>query len=195
MQQVVNPIPFYRDRQGNPLAGKLYVGESGKDPETFPLDVFWDAALTQPATQPLSVVGGYVRRSSAVAPIFVAESDYSFRTKEADGDEVIYVASSVQAGTAAQPLDADLTAISALTTTAYGRNLLTLANQAALVAATGLSSGLPTTGGTVTGDITRSGEGKHLYLSGDSGVTSGEVHVIDFGAAKPTTGIVFERAS
>lgn len=37
-------------------------------------------------------------------------------------------------GAGFQPLDADLTAIAALTTTAYGRALLTLANQAALVA-------------------------------------------------------------
>lgn len=36
-------------------------------------------------------------------------------------------------GAGFQPIDADLTAISALSTTAYGRALLTLANQAALV--------------------------------------------------------------
>jgi len=35
----------------------------------------------------------------------------------------------------AQPIDSDLTAIAALSTTSYGRNLLTLANQAALQAA------------------------------------------------------------
>ena len=38
---------------------------------------------------------------------------------------------------ASQPLDSDLTAIAALTTTAYGRALLELANQAALLAAVG----------------------------------------------------------
>ncbi len=50
---------------------------------------------------------------------------------------------------ASQPLDSDLTAIAALTTTAYGRNLLILANQAALtagiaVATTGLSGAMST---------------------------------------------------
>jgi hypothetical protein len=39
-----------------------------------------------------------------------------------------------------QPLDSDLTAIAALTTTAYGQNLLTLANQAALQTAVGAST-------------------------------------------------------
>jgi hypothetical protein len=36
-----------------------------------------------------------------------------------------------------QPLDADLTAIAALTTTSFGRGLLTLANAGALLAAAG----------------------------------------------------------
>ena len=47
-------------------------------------------------------------------------------------------ATDVQAAIAAsQPLDADLTAIAALSTTSYGRGLLTLADQAALTAAIG----------------------------------------------------------
>ena len=41
-----------------------------------------------------------------------------------------------------QPLDGDLTAIAALTTTAYGRDLLTLADQAALSTAVGLAAAI-----------------------------------------------------
>lgn len=41
---------------------------------------------------------------------------------------------------ALQPLDSDLTAIAALTTTTFGRNLLTLANTAALLAAAGAAA-------------------------------------------------------
>ena len=52
----------------------------------------------------------------------------------------------VDAGTLYQPVDADLTAIAGLTTTAYGRGFLTLADQAALKAllptATELATGL-----------------------------------------------------
>lgn len=51
-----------------------------------------------------------------------------------------------------QPLDTDLTAIAALTTTTYGRNLLTLANQAALFAA--LGSGTPSSTTYLRGDGT-----------------------------------------
>jgi hypothetical protein len=50
----------------------------------------------------------------------------------------------------AQPLDSDLTAIAALSTTSYGRNLLTLANQAALQAAVGATGG---TWGSITGTL------------------------------------------
>lgn len=50
----------------------------------------------------------------------------------------------VYAGVAtSQPLDADLTAIAALSTTAYGRALLTLANQAALQSAVGTINSRP----------------------------------------------------
>lgn len=45
---------------------------------------------------------------------------------------------------ASQPVDADLTAIAALVTTAFGRGLLTLADAAALVAAGGLDADLAT---------------------------------------------------
>lgn len=50
------------------------------------------------------------------------------------GDLSSYVLTSAMQAYA-QPIDSDLTAIAALSTTSYGRNLLTLANQAALQAA------------------------------------------------------------
>ncbi len=62
---------------------------------------------------------------------------------------------------ALQPLDDDLTAIAALTTTSYGRNLLTLADQAALKTAVGAASDsasgiveLATSAETITGTDT-----------------------------------------
>lgn len=77
--------------------------------------------------------------------------------------EVAGAAASAQAAAiaASQPLDSDLTAIAALTTTTYGRSMLTLSNQAALMgllgASTETASGiveLATTAEAVTGTDT-----------------------------------------
>ncbi len=53
------------------------------------------------------------------------------------GDDANYAATITTALAGKQPLDADLTAIAALTTTSYGRALLALADQAALQTAVG----------------------------------------------------------
>lgn len=77
----------------------------------------------------------------------------------------------------AQPLDSDLTAIAALSTTSYGRNLLTLANQAALQAAVGaagdaltanpLSQFASTTSAQLRGVINdKTGTGALVFASG-----------------------------
>lgn len=62
------------------------------------------------------------------------------------------IAGDAAVAAASQPLDADLTAIAALTTQAYGRSLLTLANQAALFAA--LGTGTPNNLSFLRGDGT-----------------------------------------
>jgi len=59
----------------------------------------------------------------------------------ADGWSASTVASTLAAY---QPLDSDLTAIAALTTTTFGRSLLALANAAALISAAGLDADLAT---------------------------------------------------
>lgn len=61
----------------------------------------------------------------------------------------------------AQPADSDLTAIAALATTTFGRNLLTLANQSALLSAAGA---LSTSGGVITGNVTMRGNEVRLSL-------------------------------
>ncbi len=70
----------------------------------------------------------------ADADVAVANAAASDATAKADAAQAAAIAAS-------QPVDADLTAIALLSTTAYGRNLLTLANLAALHAV--LGSGTP----------------------------------------------------
>lgn len=187
MQRLENPFPLWLDQAGALLdAGRVFIGVSGQDPEVSPITVYWDAALTIPAAQPLRTRGGIIVNNGAPAIVYISDADYSLRVRDADANLVGYVPSAVQAAVAYQPLDADLTAVAALTTTAYGRSLLTVADAAALRALAGIAASLASAGGTVTGNITRSGAGPHLFHN-DPAMTSGRVFVTAVGAADPTS--------
>lgn len=182
-----NPLPLWLDKDGTLLdGGSIYIGTAGADPQSSPITVYWDEALTIVAAQPLRTRGGYIVNAGNASRVFGAPDDYSIRVRDFDGNQVLYVASTLVESTAFQPLDSDLTAIAALATTAYGRGLLTLANQAALKAATGIPDPIPAIGGTTTGNITRSGAGVHLYHN-NGALTSGRVFVTANGAADPTS--------
>ena len=113
--EVVNPFDSYRADSGVPLdAGKLYVGVANLDPQTNPIEVFYDPDLTIAAPQPLVTSGGYVWRSGAPARIYVAERQFSMRLLSQNDEQVFY--EPVFAGVegrildAVDALDTDLTA-------------------------------------------------------------------------------------
>jgi hypothetical protein len=188
MQQVGNPFPIYLDLAGGLLdAGSIYIGTAGDDPEVSPIAVYWDAALTILAAQPIRTRGGYAVNSGSPALFFTGAADYSMRVRDADGDQVFFLRSaSESAGVAYQPLDDDLTQIAALSTKAFGRSLLTAVSDAAGRALLGIGSYLASAGGTVTGNILRGGAGPHLYHK-DGSLVSGRVFVTAAGAADPTS--------
>lgn len=187
MQRLGNSTPVFFDTRGYLLTGGyIYVGEVDADPISNPIDLFWDKDLTVPASQPLRTIAGLIVNGVTPAPVFTAENDYSQTVQDENEVQVEYSPSIYSLASGFQPINANLTAIAALSTTAYGRNLLTLANQAALVAATGIPAPLPAAGGNVTGNITRQGAGVHWYWV-DPALTSGRVYVTANGAADPTT--------
>lgn len=168
MTRLAYPFPLFVDSSGALLhAGEIYIGEPGTNPETPAnrVDLFWDADLTVPAAQPLTTIGGYIVNEETPSNVFLAEEDYSILVKDANAHQVSYAASAEESGGGGplyQPVDSDLTAIAALTTTSFGRSLLELANAAALKAAAGVTDFV---GGTVTANIVRSGAGAHVYFS------------------------------
>lgn len=192
MTKVVNPSPLYLDGRGALLdSGSIWVGQPSTDPEIvanqYPL--FWDKDKTIAAPQPLRTLGGVVVNGQNPAFVFLNQANYSMTVRDADGVLVEYIPSAAETGDPAfnyQPLDSDLTAIAAIATTAYGRNLLALANQAALKSATGIVDCLPLVGGTVTGNIQRQGAGAHLYHA-TAGLANGRVYLTSTGAADPTS--------
>ena len=54
MLPVESPFKTYTDLDGKPLDnGYVYFGLPNQNPETAPVTVYWDAAGTIPAAQPL----------------------------------------------------------------------------------------------------------------------------------------------
>jgi len=79
------PYPIFSDLKGSPLDnGYLYFGEANKNPETDPIDIYWDAAGTIPAAQPVRTNGGYPARNGTPAKVYVA-GDYSLTSRDKNG--------------------------------------------------------------------------------------------------------------
>lgn len=184
MQKIGNPVPIFVDARGMLIdGGNIYLGVANADPQVDPIQAYWDSALTVPAAQPIRTLGGYIVNGTQPAQVFISEADYSMRQTDAGGVEVVYSPSVFIAGSAFQPLDADLTTISAQTNQPYGLSVLTLANLAAAQALFGITT---FTGGTVTTNIVRQGAGVHPYFS-DAAMTGGRIFVTAVGAADPTS--------
>lgn len=92
------PFVQYFDTDGSPLdGGYVYFGVANQNPETSPVAVYWDAAGTQPAAQPIRTVNGYTVRSGSPATIY-ADGNYSLTTRNARGSLVVNVANSAATG-------------------------------------------------------------------------------------------------
>jgi polygalacturonase len=79
---IIPPFPVFNDLDGKPLEnGFIYIGTSNLNPETAPINVFWDSALTVPAAQPVRTVGGFLSRNGSPANIYMAEETYSITVR------------------------------------------------------------------------------------------------------------------
>lgn len=80
--------PIFTDIDGQPLEdGFVWIGQTNLDPQVNPINVFWDAALTIPAGQPIRTLGGYPSNSGTPARLYV-NSDYSIRVQNRNGSMV-----------------------------------------------------------------------------------------------------------
>lgn len=85
------PHLYMGDMQGRPLdAGKVYFGEPNKDPELYPINVFYDVDLTIAAPQPIRTMGGFMNANGDMAEIYAAEYTYSVKVLDAYGRQVFY---------------------------------------------------------------------------------------------------------
>lgn len=88
----IQPIyPIFTDIDGQPLEdGYVWIGKANLDPQTNPINVYWDAALTLTAAQPIRTLAGYLSNSGTPARLYV-NSHYSIRVMNKNGS-VVYSA-------------------------------------------------------------------------------------------------------
>jgi hypothetical protein len=79
------PYPVFTDREGEPLEnGYIWIGVANLDPQTNPVNVFWDGGLTIPAAQPIRTLAGYPVYQGTPSRFF-ANENYSIRVLDKNG--------------------------------------------------------------------------------------------------------------
>lgn len=83
------PFPVFYDRSGEPLEnGYVWIGQANLNPQTNPIQVYFDRNLTQPAAQPLRTLAGYIANAGTPAQIYVDAENYSILVQDKNGTMV-----------------------------------------------------------------------------------------------------------
>jgi hypothetical protein len=86
--EVQPPYPAFAGTDGLPLEnGYIWIGTANLSPQVNPIAVYWDAALSIAAPQPIRTLNGYPSRSGTPARFYVA-SDYSIQVLDSKGSVV-----------------------------------------------------------------------------------------------------------
>ncbi len=85
--EIRKPFEVFNDANGNPLEGGfVYIGVSGSEAQSTPKAVYWDSALTIPASQPLRTRNGFVVNSNTGNPApYYTDGAYSITVKDDQG--------------------------------------------------------------------------------------------------------------
>ena len=82
------PYPAFAGADGLPLEnGYIWVGTVNLNPQTNPISVYWDSALTIAAPQPIRTLNGYPVYQGTPARFYVG-SDYSILVQDSRGSLV-----------------------------------------------------------------------------------------------------------
>jgi hypothetical protein len=77
------PYQIFADSDGTPLDnGYVWIGTTNLDPRTNPVNVYFDAALTQVAPNPLRTVNGYVYNAGSPAQLYIDGVNFSLRVED-----------------------------------------------------------------------------------------------------------------
>ena len=79
---IISPFPVFNNLDGTPLEnGFIYIGTANLNPETSPVNVYWDPELTIPAAQPIRTIGGYPSRSGTPSNVYVSATSFSITVR------------------------------------------------------------------------------------------------------------------
>jgi hypothetical protein len=82
------PYPAFAGADGQPLEnGYIWIGTANLNPQVNPISVYWDAALTIPAAQPIRTLNGYPAYQGTPSRFYTA-SDYSIQVLDSKGSVV-----------------------------------------------------------------------------------------------------------
>ncbi len=74
--------PIFTDTDGQPLEnGYIWIGTANLAPQTNPINVYWDSALSQSAAQPIRTINGYPSNNGTPGNLYVG-SDYSILVQD-----------------------------------------------------------------------------------------------------------------
>ncbi len=79
------PFQYFTDGDGNAIEGGfIWFGVVNQDPQSVPLAMYWDDALTIAAAQPIRTLGGYPVRNGTPARVYPS-GPYSLRVQDQNG--------------------------------------------------------------------------------------------------------------
>lgn len=82
------PYPAFAGADGQPLEnGYIWIGTVNLNPQVNPISVYWDAALTISAAQPIRTLNGYPSYQGTPSRFYVS-SDYSIQVLDNKGSVV-----------------------------------------------------------------------------------------------------------
>jgi Pectate lyase superfamily protein len=83
------PFPVFNDRDGQPLDnGYVWIGVPNLPPQTNPVNVYFDEALTILAPQPLRTINGYISRAGSPAQVYIDGVNFSILVQDSKGSMV-----------------------------------------------------------------------------------------------------------
>lgn len=86
---IATPFPVFTDEDGQPLdRGYVYVGTANLDPLNNPENVYWDAAMTIPATQPIRTNGGFLVDGNGAPGNIYCATDFSISVRDRNNAEL-----------------------------------------------------------------------------------------------------------